>query len=146
MKTFILALISFSAFSALAQDTIFTRNGEVIPAKVYEITATEVKYKKPSNPDGPLYTTAKDNVTLIEYKNGSKDVFQQTSDNTNNNSTQTQAQSGNVTNNTYYPSPRPRVNVVIAPPPVVIGPAWGWGYGYYRPYRYHRYWRHGWCW
>ncbi len=139
MKTFILAFITLSAFSAMAQDTIFTRSGEVIPAKVYEITATEIKYKKPSNPDGPMYTTSKENVTLIEYKNGSKDVFQQTADNTNNNSNQQTSQN----NNTTYGNQRPRVNVVIAPPPIVIG---GWGYNYYRPYRYHRHWRRGCGW
>lgn len=133
MKYLISALICLSALSITAQDTIYTRNGEVIPAKVYEITATEIKYKKPSNPDGPLYTTSKDNVAVIEYKNGSKDVFQK--DNT-------QAQSNQNNSNTYnypYNYQRPRVNVVITAPPIVIG-----GWGYYRPFRHHRHWRCGW--
>lgn len=139
-----IALFFASAASALAQDTIYTRNGETVAAKVYEITATEIKYRKPSNPDGPLYVMSKEEVAVIEYKNGSKDVFQKEASN----STNAAPQNANQPNNgngatTYYAPARPRVNVVIAPPPVVIG-APGWGY-YYRPYRYHRHWRRG-CW
>ena len=137
MKHFIFTFISLSALSAIAQDTIFTRNGEVIPAKVYEVTPTEIKYKKPSNPDGPLYVTSKDNVALIEYKNGSKDVFQQDNAQAQTN----QSNNNNSYNNDSYGYQRPRVNVMIATPPIVIGNTWG----YYRPFRYHhRHMRWGW--
>jgi len=140
MKNFILALGMFSAMVSFAQDTIFTRSGEVIPAKVYEITPTEIKYKKPSNPDGPMYVTSKENVTLIEYKNGSKDVFQQTAvDDVYNNSNQGNQNQDNTV------SRQRSVNVVVAPPSIVIGRSWG-----YRPYRYHRHrswrWGCGWWW
>ena len=144
MKKLMIGLVLLAATSAVAQDTIYTRNGETVAAKVYEITSTEIKYRKPSNPDGPLYVMSKDDVAVIEYKNGSKDVFQKDASGTTNSAQQNgnQVSNGN-TATTYYAPSRPRVNVVIAPPPVVIG-APGWGY-YYRPYRYHRHWRRG-CW
>jgi len=138
MKKLIFAFACFISVTLAAQDTIYTRNGEVIPAKVYEITATEIKYKKPSNPDGPMYVTSKENVAVIEYKNGSKDVFQlpNEDDTYATGSKQTQASDPNYTH-------RSRVSVVIAPPAVVIG-GWGW----HRPYRIYRHWRRGcgWWW
>ena len=123
----------------VAQDTIYTRNGEVIPAKVYEITATEIKYKKPSNPDGPLYVTSKEDVAVIEYKNGSKDVFQLPGED----DTYATDAKKNDQNENYSYERRSHVSVVIAPPAVVIG-----GWGFHRPYRFYRHWRRGcgWWW
>ena len=40
------ALLMITSLGAFSQDTLFTRNGEMIPAKVYEITQTDIKYKK----------------------------------------------------------------------------------------------------
>ena len=133
MRTlFISALTMITSFSAFSQDTLFTRSGKIIPAKVFEINQTDIKYKKPSNPDGPLYTISKEEIAVIEYKNGSKDVFeggngQSTSkpadDVYSNGSSSTQV------NNNYYGAPiaRPGVNVVLG-----MGlPYWR---GYYRPY------------
>lgn len=141
MKKIILALFSLATFTLAAQDTIITRAGEVIPAKVYEITPTEIKYKKPTNPDGPMYVTSKEDVAVIEYKNGSKDVFRQEEVNDVYNTSKTNQQA----NNTTYQNSRPRVNVILSPPAVVVGPGWG----RYRPYRHHRLgwrWSCGWWW
>lgn len=63
------------ALSINAQDTIYSKNGNVIQAKVYEITQTAIHFQKVSNLEGPMYTIDKNEVTLIHYKNGSKDVF-----------------------------------------------------------------------
>ncbi len=136
MKKIILFVFSLGATGSFAQDTIYTRSGEVIPAKVYEIGATEIKYKKPSNPDGPLYVTTKEQVAVIQYKNGSKDVFQQEPvDDVYNTS--------RSTNDQAYNNQRSKnVNVVIAPPPIVVGPTWG--YRHRRHYHWH--WRWGWWW
>lgn len=65
-------LISCDFFS---QDTIYKRNGDIINAKVLEVDLNLIKFKKTSNPDGPLFSISKSQVTLIQYKNGSKDVF-----------------------------------------------------------------------
>ncbi len=67
-------LLSVSA--AYAQDNIILRNGDEIPAKVLEVGRQELKYRKLSNPDGPVYTAPLSDVFLIKYANGTKDVFE----------------------------------------------------------------------
>ncbi len=140
------ALLMITSFGAFSQDTLFTRNGQVIPAKVYEITQTDIKYKKPSNPDGPLYTISKEDIAVIEYKNGSKDVFQstnQTTDNTYSNNSTNASNAPQVSNNYYgNPNPRPNVNVVLGMGggyggfgmPYYGGWGGGYGMGWGRPY------------
>lgn len=78
MKTKLLLLsllASFVATTALGQDVIVTREAGKIEAKVLEITDTHVKYRTPSNPDGPIYNIDKNEVRLIEYMNGDVDEF-----------------------------------------------------------------------
>lgn len=58
-----------------SQDTITNRSKEAIPAKVLEVTKTEVKYKKADNPDGPAFTMDKSDVLMIRYANGTRDLF-----------------------------------------------------------------------
>ena len=69
----IACLLSTRLFS---QDTLYTREGNVINGKVTEITREEIKYKKASNPEGPSYVVSKSDIVLIHYKNGSKEIFQ----------------------------------------------------------------------
>jgi hypothetical protein len=61
--------------SSIAQDTLFRLSGESIGVKVLEITPLEIKYKLTSNLEGPTYTVLKSDVFMIEYANGSNDVF-----------------------------------------------------------------------
>lgn len=72
-----LLLLAFAAIglSASAQDLIVLKDASEIQAKVTTISATEIGYKKWSNPDGPSYTIAKNNVLFIKYQNGEKEVF-----------------------------------------------------------------------
>ena len=152
---FCTALATTISLGAISQDTLFTRSGQVIPARVYEINQTDIKYRKPSNPDGPLYTISKDDIAVIEYKNGTKDVFQSGSqqDNTYSNSNSgnnvvasASPQPSTQVYNNYYGAPavRPGVNVVLGMGmPYWGGGGWGWGGGwggwyrpYYRPYYY----------
>jgi hypothetical protein len=75
----ILALLTFCIFlspiASLGQDILFKLDGEQVEVKVSEITPSEVKYKLTSNPDGPTYVLPKTEVYMVEYANGSKDVF-----------------------------------------------------------------------
>lgn len=75
MKKLLLALLSFTVVSAFSQDTIYFKNGESLVAKVTEINAKEVKYKKSENMEGPTYTAFKKEIAMIHYLNGSKDIF-----------------------------------------------------------------------
>jgi len=62
-------------FSALSQDTIYFRNNTIQVGSVKEINPQEIKYNLLSNPSGPLYTTFKNDISKIKYKNGTLDVF-----------------------------------------------------------------------
>lgn len=113
MKRTLLFLSVFAAYFGFSQDTIYTKSGSVINAKVTEINQDEIKYKKSNNPDGPTYVVDKNEVALIEYKNGTKDVFSR-EDNSNNSTAQSN------TNDTYNNGPyysRPGTNIIITPRP-----------------------------
>lgn len=58
-----------------SQDTICMRNGDRIDAKVEQIDPDYIKYKRFSNPNGPLYVVERQDVAEIRYGNGSADVF-----------------------------------------------------------------------
>ncbi|HRY31395.1 MAG TPA: hypothetical protein P5531_00310 [Bacteroidales bacterium] len=70
-------LIGLFSNSVAAQDFIILKNGDEIKAVVKEIGLTEIRYKKFSNPDGPVVVIPKSEVFMIKYKDGSKEVFKQ---------------------------------------------------------------------
>jgi hypothetical protein len=53
------------AFTAGAQDIIIRETGEEIQAKVIEVNAGEVKYKKVGNESGPTYTFLKSDIISV---------------------------------------------------------------------------------
>lgn len=73
----IIALFSMMLFvlSALCADIIITKEGKKIEGIVSEITSNEVKYKKASNPNGPLYSILISEIVMINYENGEQDLF-----------------------------------------------------------------------
>lgn len=58
-----------------AQDLITTKDGSDIQAVILEVTTSEVKYKKYSNLDGPIFTMPKSDILIVRYENGENDVF-----------------------------------------------------------------------
>ena len=56
-------------------DNIILKNGEEISAKVIEILPELIKYKNCSNLDGPLISIYKNEVLMLRYSNGSKEIF-----------------------------------------------------------------------
>jgi hypothetical protein len=57
-------------------DTVFFRTGgDKVAAKIIEINTSEVKYRKCSNPDGPLFVVKKSDVVKIRYANGMEEVI-----------------------------------------------------------------------
>lgn len=58
-----------------SQDLIVLKDGATVPGRVCEVTSTEIKYKKISNPDGPLYSIDKSRVLAVNYKNGEKESY-----------------------------------------------------------------------
>ena len=75
MRLLTLLVVLLTATVTYAQDNIVLRNGEEIPAKVLEVSQTDLKYRKAANPDGPVYTAPLRDVLLIKYANGTKDTF-----------------------------------------------------------------------
>lgn len=72
----IFCFLLFSLAGTLkAQDIIVTKEGKDIPAKVLEITETEIKYLDFENQEGPTHVLNKTNVLLIRYQNGKNEVF-----------------------------------------------------------------------
>ncbi|MDR0231199.1 MAG: hypothetical protein LBI82_03675 [Dysgonamonadaceae bacterium] len=72
------ATIVVGIANSFAQDIITLKDGKEIIALVYEIGDIDVMYKKIDNPNGPNYTLKISEIFMIEYANGSKDVFADT--------------------------------------------------------------------
>ena len=70
-------LLIFTLFPLLliAQDNIILKNGEDINTKIIEINESNIKYKEYNKLDGPLHTISKDEIFLIKYSNGEKEIF-----------------------------------------------------------------------
>jgi len=76
MKNILLIILFICSSSIIkAQDTLSTRSGESIIAKVLEVTTNEVKYKKFDNLNGPDIIILKSDLLQIRYENGTKDDF-----------------------------------------------------------------------
>ena len=73
----LLLIIVFACSSSIirAQDTLTMRSGENVIVKIIEVGSSEVKYKKVTNLNGPIFSTLKTDLILIRYENGSKDDF-----------------------------------------------------------------------
>ncbi|MDQ3046903.1 MAG: hypothetical protein M3R27_05090 [Bacteroidota bacterium] len=69
-----IALLCIST-SALAQDTLYMKDGSMIPAKVIEVNSEEIKYKRTDNPDGPLFISRKNEIDAVKYENGIKETI-----------------------------------------------------------------------
>ncbi len=74
IQTLIFCLL-FCVASAFAKDVITKTDGTKLDAKVEEITETVIKYRKASNPTGPIYTIPITSVATILYENGDIDTF-----------------------------------------------------------------------
>lgn len=69
-KVIVLLLLSIVSY---AQDTIYKLSNEAIAAKILEINDQNIKFKKFSYLDGPLYSELKSEIHYIKYQNGTVD-------------------------------------------------------------------------
>lgn len=76
MKKNVFLLALFTATTVYAQDVIVKKDGSTIISKVLEVSTSDIKYKKYSNLDGPLYTIGISDVLSINYENGEKELFE----------------------------------------------------------------------
>ena len=83
-----------SPATANGQDIITMKNGDEIKAKVIEISASEIKYRRFENLDGATIVAAKKDVFAINYANGTREVINTVTPNTRNTHTGTSARKG----------------------------------------------------
>jgi hypothetical protein len=71
----LLTIVIGFGFASNAQDIIILKNGDEIKSLVQEIGTDYVLYKKWENQGGPSYYLIKSEVFIIQYQNGTRDVF-----------------------------------------------------------------------
>lgn len=67
--------MTFVGLNASAQDVIVKRNGDELQCKILEVNKNEVKYKRWSNQDGPMFAEKKSDIFMIKYENGEKEMM-----------------------------------------------------------------------
>jgi len=80
MRKFVLFFVTvmlLSAAGAFAQDIITLKNGDDIETLIEKVGETEIEYKRWDNQTGPVYVIKKNEIFMIKYRNGSKDLFNQ---------------------------------------------------------------------
>ena len=75
MKNYLALFLLMLSSTLFAQDVIVKKDGSTILSKVYEIGKKEIKYKKFSNLNGPIYNISIKEVLSVNYENGEKDLF-----------------------------------------------------------------------
>ena len=78
-KQIVLTMLSLSALYVAAQDVVVKKDGSTILAKVLEVNQDNIKYKKFSNQNGPTYTINLSDVMSVNYENGEKEDFNNSS-------------------------------------------------------------------
>lgn len=76
MKTiFLSVLLCLLTVNVFAQDIIYKKDGTKDSVIVKEVNPDEVVYTKYKRPDGPIYRILKSNLLLIEFEDGTIEVF-----------------------------------------------------------------------
>lgn len=76
-KLLFLSVASLMAITMSSQDVIVTHDSKRIDAKVEEVSKEYIKYRKVSNPTGPLFVMNTTDIKLIVYENGEMQSFEQ---------------------------------------------------------------------
>lgn len=72
---FIIVIMIVLCRLGYGQDIINQKDGRSVEAKIIEVNDTEIKYKKHSHIEGPIYTIQKNNVKSIKYENGNIESY-----------------------------------------------------------------------
>lgn len=76
-----LILLVICIFTSKGQDQIITKKGQEISSKVLEISLTTIRYKKFENLNGPIYNLDINDVLVIKYQNGTKQIINESQNN-----------------------------------------------------------------
>ena len=96
MKRFLFSLVAI-LFTCVcfAQDVIINKDGTTILSTVIKVGQSEVECKKYNNQTGPTYTISINELSHINYANGTKDTFSSTYNNQSVVTTETATQFSN---------------------------------------------------
>lgn len=76
MNRLLIILSLMASLAAQAQsDTLYLRNKQKFPVKLYEVSEYEIRYRRSDLLEGPIYTTSVDNLLKIKYANGTEQIF-----------------------------------------------------------------------
>ena len=75
MKKALFLICALCSIPAMAQDVIIKQNGDEIQCKLLEVGTESVKYKRWTNQNGPTFVEEREEIFMIKYQNGEKDVF-----------------------------------------------------------------------
>lgn len=76
MRKFLLSLtFAVISLSTYAQDILVRKNGDAENVKVMEVSPTEIKFKKSSNPNGPTFIEKRSDIYSVKYENGEVQTF-----------------------------------------------------------------------
>ncbi len=79
---FVVVLLSYTAYG---QDIMYKKDGTKDSVIVKEVTPIEIVYKRYRRPEGPTYRIYKSKILLIEYADGTVEVYNNTPTATNGN-------------------------------------------------------------
>lgn len=75
LKIALLIFLFLNTSNAFSQDLFIYKDGSELNVKVLRVNKNDISYKKNSNINGPEYVEDKINLFMIKYKNGTKDIF-----------------------------------------------------------------------
>lgn len=75
MRTFCLYIAITFCLNSIAQDTLYFTNQVRLAVVLLEINPDNVKYKRFDNKEGATYTVLKNELQLVKFKNGGKEIF-----------------------------------------------------------------------
>lgn len=76
-RSITLVVCALCTWMAMAQDIIVTKDAKRIEAKIQEVSSTEIKYKKFTYQDGPVFVLPIADVNSILFENGDVQVYHQ---------------------------------------------------------------------
>lgn len=76
MKTKFTILFAMFCATIMAQDVIITKESLRIDAKIEEVSAEQIKYRKANNPNGPLFIMPTNEIQAVMYENGDVQIFE----------------------------------------------------------------------
>ncbi len=75
MKKLSLLVLCFVTVFCYGSDIIITKQSEKIEATIVEVTKSEIKYRKATNPEGPMFVIGIEEISSVIYNNGEVESF-----------------------------------------------------------------------